>query len=292
MATIAAIFVSMRPRQWVKNLAVFAPLLFAQKMLETPSLLRTAGAFAVFCILSGTVYLVNDLTDAERDRRHPVKSRRPVASGRLGKPQAVAAAFLLIPAGLAASLAIDVTLLYCACAYLAINLLYTFRLKDVLILDLFSIASGFIIRVAAGGLVIHVPLSNWLLICTTLLSLFLALAKRRHELVLLEEDSANHREVLKEYTPYLLDQMISVVTASTVIAYSLYTLSAETMAKLGTDKLIFTVPFVLYGIFRYLYLMHNKREGGSPENTLLADRPLLYACMLWACTAIIVLYFR
>jgi 4-hydroxybenzoate polyprenyltransferase len=282
---------SLRPGQWTKNLFVFAALVFARKMFNLPFLLRTLGAFAVFCVLSGSLYIVNDVLDFKEDRVHPKKSRRPIASGRIGRSRALAVAVFLGAASLFSAYLLSPNFFIACAGYLILQLAYSMKLKHIVILDAFLVASGFVIRVVAGGLVIDVPLSSWLLICSTLLALFIALSKRRHELVLLEENASNHRPILKEYSAHLLDQMISVVTASTVIAYCLYTVSEDTLRKFGTSNLIYTTPFVLYGIFRYLYLVHQKSKGGSPEELLLQDRPLLIAVFLWIATAISILYF-
>ena len=289
---IADILRSLRPQQWTKNFFVFAALVFSLKVFEAGPFLRTAAAFAVFCVLSGAFYLLNDVRDIESDRVHPKKSKRPIAAGRLSPRTALAAFVALLLASLAAAALLGWPFLLAAAAYAVLQLSYSLKLKNVVILDVFLIAAGFVIRVVAGGLVISVPLSHWLLICMTLLALFIALSKRRHELVLLEDNAVTHRPILKEYSAYLLDQMISVVTASTVIAYCLYTVSPETTAKFRTPNLIFTIPFVLYGIFRYLYLVHIKGQGGSPEEMVLRDRPLFFAVVLWIATAIVILYLR
>jgi 4-hydroxybenzoate polyprenyltransferase len=285
-----AVFVSLRPHQWTKNLIVFAALAFSKHLFDPVSLRRSAAAFAVFCGLSGAVYLVNDVIDVERDRLHPRKRRRPVASGALKTSAAVAISATLMVLGAAAAWRLGLEFAQCAAAYVLLNLLYSFKLKNVVILDVLSISMGFVIRAAAGGLVIGVPISEWLLICTILLALFLALSKRRHELTSLSESAVEHREILSEYSPYLLDQMISVVTASCVTAYAVYTTAEETKAKFGTARLPWTIPFVLYGIFRYLYLVHHKEQGGSPSEILLTDRPLLIAVALWAAAAVWILY--
>jgi len=282
---------SLRPVQWTKNFFLFAALLFAQKIFDVPLFLKTLGAFVIFCLLSGSLYLVNDVLDFEEDRVHPKKSKRPIASGRVRRPQAVAAAVVLSAASLACAYVLNPRFFIAGAAYLVLQLAYSLKLKHVVILDVFLVASGFVIRVVAGGLVIDVPLSSWLLICTTLLALFIAMSKRRHELVLLEENASSHRPILKEYSAYLLDQMISVVTASTVIAYCLYTVSEDTVRKFGTSNLIYTTPFVLYGIFRYLYLVHQKGKGGSPEELIIQDRPLQIAVFLWIASAVGILYF-
>jgi len=281
---------TLRPTQWTKNLFVFAALVFAKQALSPPLLLRTAAAFAVFCLLSGALYIVNDLHDAAEDRLHPKKCRRPIAAGRISARRAVLLAAVCGLGSLAASYALGLPFFAAAAAYALIQLAYTFKLKHVVIIDIFVIAAGFVLRVAAGGLVIGVPLSSWLLICTTLLALFVAMGKRRHEIVLLEGDAPGHRPILREYSPYLLDQMISVVTASTLVAYCLYTVSEETVRKFGTADLIFTMPFVLYGIFRYLYLVHQKGLGGSPEEIVIHDKPLAVSILLWIAAVGVILY--
>ena len=223
---------------------------------------------------------------------HPVKSKRPLASGRLKPPAAIISFFLLLVLSLGISLSfLNLNFILMTGAYIFLQIIYSTVLKHVVIIDVFSIAVGFLLRVIAGAEVIEVTFSTWLLFCTILLSLFLALSKRRHELILLEDNAIHHRKILFEYSPELLDQMISVVTTATVIAYILYTVSEDTVIKFGTDKLKYTVPFVLYGIFRYLYLIHQKSEGGSPEKVLLNDRPLLYGVLIYGLTVCLILYF-
>jgi 4-hydroxybenzoate polyprenyltransferase len=284
------VFVSLRPHQWTKNLIVFAALAFSKHLFDTTALLRSAAAFAVFCGLSGAVYLINDVVDMERDRLHPRKKRRPIASGELHPRMALglSAALAVACAAVAAQLGIEFAI--CAVLYVLLNILYSFKLKNVVILDVLGISMGFVIRAVAGGLVIGVTISEWLLICTILLALFLGLAKRRHELTSLSDNAVEHRAILSEYSPYLLDQMIAVVTASCVTAYAFYTTAEETKQKFQTTRLPWTIPFVLYGIFRYLYLVHQKEQGGSPSEIILTDRPLLIAVALWAATAVWILY--
>jgi 4-hydroxybenzoate polyprenyltransferase len=289
---IIEILKSLRPQQWIKNLFIFAPLIFSRNVLNLPFLVTTIEAFAAFCLVSSAHYIFNDLRDIEEDRRHPVKSLRPLASGRLEKGPAVVALLVIGAAGIALSATIDTAFLLIVLAYLVLQTAYSMWLKHVVILDVFVVAAGFLIRVVAGGLAIHVMISSWLLICTILLSLFLAMGKRRHELVLLDEEATSHRPILREYNTYLLDQMISVVTASTLVAYCLYTISEETVAKFGTRNLVFTVPFVLYGIFRYLYLIHQKAEGGTPEALIIRDKPLLIDIFLWVASAALILRFK
>jgi len=280
----------LRPAQWTKNLFVFAALVFARKIFDAPLFLRTLGAFAVFCLLSGSIYILNDVLDYDEDRIHPKKSQRPIAAGRIGRGRAAVLAVVFAAASLACAFALSSALFVVAAVYFVLQVAYSIKLKHVVILDVFLVASGFVLRVVAGGVVIHVQLSSWLLICTTLLALFIAMSKRRHELVLLEDDASIHRPILKEYSAYLLDQMISVVTASTVIAYCLYTVSEDTIRKFGTSHLIYTTPFVLYGIFRYLYLVHKKGQGGSPEELVLKDKPLAVTVFLWIATAVAIIY--
>jgi len=286
---------ALRPRQWTKNLFVFAGLAFSQHLVDLVQVLEVLGAFVVFCMASGCIYLFNDLVDLQRDRLHPLKSQRPLASGRLavGVARWALAGLLGMTGGLGYLLGLP--FLTVILIYLGIQILYSLLLKRIVILDVFCIAAGFVLRVLAGAVVIQVDVSRWLVVCTLMVSLFLGLAKRRHELTLAGEDANSHREVLAEYSPGLLDQLISVVTAATVLSYTLYTVDPETVAKFGTGNLVLTVPFVLYGVFRYLYLIHMKGggaggAGGSPESTLLNDRPLLVNIALWGLMVVLVLY--
>lgn len=285
-----SLWASMRPHQWVKNGLLFAALVFAQKLGDPGRVATVCVAFALWCLMASAVYLWNDLFDLEEDRHHPEKCRRPIASGALPpeiarKACAVLAAVAILGAFLLGR-AFGVVLV----AYALMNVAYTIRLKHVVILDVMTLAAGFVLRAVGGGVVIHVEVSPWLVICTILLALFLGFGKRRHELVLLEERASEHRKILQEYSPYFLDQMISVVTASTVVAYCLYTLSPEVANKLHVKHLHLTVPFVLYGIFRYLYLVHQKGQGGNPSRVLLTDPPLITTIALWLLTATIILY--
>jgi 4-hydroxybenzoate polyprenyltransferase len=284
------LLISLRPGQWAKNLLVFAGLLFGLRLFDAAAVLRAIAAFSIFCLLSGVVYLINDVADRESDRQHPIKARRPVASGALPVPTALTAALLLGGAALAASFVLGVPFFTVSVAYLALLALYSGPLKHIVIIDVLTIAIGFVLRAVAGALAVDVEISHWLLVCTILLALFISLAKRRHELVLLADGAASHRPILGEYSPYLLDQMISVVTASTLVAYVFYTISAETEAKFGTAWLGLTIPFPLYGIFRYLYLVHQRDGGGSPADLLLTDRPLLICVTLWALTVALIIY--
>jgi 4-hydroxybenzoate polyprenyltransferase len=284
------VLVSLRPEQWTKNLVLFAALAFSKHLFEAGPLLRSLLAFALFCGLSGAVYLLNDVADRERDRMHPLKRLRPVASGALSPRTAVGLAVIIGSASLALSFVLGLPFAAWASAYLALNLLYSFSLKQVVILDVLAISMGFVVRAVAGAVAISVQISDWLLICTILLALFLTLSKRRHELTSLSDSAMDHRPTLQEYSPYLLDQMIAVVTASCVTAYAFYTTAQETRDKFQTDRLVWTLPFVLYGIFRYLYLVHRKEQGGSPTDMLLTDRPLLIDVFLWALAVVLIIY--
>jgi 4-hydroxybenzoate polyprenyltransferase len=290
-SVLAGLMISMRPRQWVKNLVVFAALIFAKKLVFLPSLGRAAAAFALFCCASGAVYIVNDLFDADRDRKHPLKARRPIASRALGVQAAVTAVIVLLTGSLVAGFALSLPFGAILLTYVVVNLVYSFWLKEVVIIDVMVIASGFVLRAVAGALVIDVPISHWLIMCTILLSLFLALCKRRQELESLV-DAHGHRTSLKDYSLDFIDQMINVVTPSTLVTYVLYSVSPEVEEKLGTKYLYLTVPFVLYGIFRYLYLVHQKGGGGNPAQSLLTDRPLLLCVGLWALTIVVLVYAR
>lgn len=285
-----ALWESLRPKQWSKNFFIFAAILFSQNIFNFSLFLKTVVAFFIFCFLSGSGYILNDLVDLEQDRLHPVKSQRPLVSGRLKVSHAVLALIIFIPFSLWMSYYLGPPFFLIALGYFLLQVIYSFFLKHIVVLDVFAIASGFVLRIIAGAVAINVEMSSWFLICTIFLALFLGLSKRRHELVMLEEDAQSHRKVLGEYSPYLLDQMISVVTASTVVTYALYTMSEETIKKFGTKNLIFTIPFVLYGIFRYLYLIHQKEAGGNPEDILFTDKPLLIDILLWAITVGIILY--
>ena len=286
----AGLIRSLRPDQWTKNLIVFAALIFARRLLDPAAVAYASAAFLIFCFLSGTVYLINDVSDRESDRLHPLKKRRPIASGALPVSVALAWAAILGVAALAAAFWLHPRFGVVAAAYLALFALYTRALKHVVILDVMSIAIGFVLRAVAGGVVIGVPISDWLLVCTILGALFLGLAKRRHELTLLSGGAKEHRPILEEYDPYLLDQMIAIVAAATLVAYVIYCASPETHAYFGTDWLVLTTPFPIYGLFRYLYLVHRKQGGGSPSEMLLLDRPLLSCVALWGLAVIVIIY--
>lgn len=281
------LLVSMRPKQWTKNALVFMALLFSlgeSWHVEDPStwlplLGKTAATFALFCLVCGADYLVNDVRDRESDLLHPKKRLRPIAAGALSVRTAVGAAVVFIAIGLAGSFALEPRVGLVVLAYVGMMLAYSYRLKHMVLLDLMIIAAGFVLRAMAGAFVIDVPVSPWLYVVTALGALFLAINKRRAELVLLKDNANQHRPILDEYTTGLLDQMASIVTASTLVAYGLYTFTAEALPK--NHSMMLTIPFVLYGIFRYLYLVHVRGEGGSPEEVLLKDAPLMLDILLW-----------
>ncbi len=295
MNAFSPFLLSLRAKQWAKNLLLYLPLVFTINFWWTPGdlghalrpFLQVTLAFALFCVLSSAIYLVNDVIDRDSDQRHPAKRNRPIASGRLSPGMAGAAAAVMGVGALSVSFLLNPLFGVVALVYGALSLGYSLYLKQLVIVDVMVLASGFVLRAAAGGVVIDVPISPWLYICTTLGALFLACGKRRNELVLLGQGSAVHREALREYTPALLDQMIAVITPSLLISYSLYTFSAPNLPK--NNAMMLTIPFVIYGIFRYLYLMHVRNLGGSPEDVLFSDRALLATVVLWAVAAGVVL---
>jgi len=279
-----------RPTQWIKNGVVLAGLIFAGEATSASQDVLALQALIAFCFLSSSVYVLNDIVDRKRDSLHPLKKNRPIASGAISIATATVMGLVLVVAGFLLAVSINQNFVVTAACYLILNLLYTTWLKNIVILDVMTIAAGFVLRVGAGALAVSVDISAWLLISTFVLALFLGLGKRRHELIVLEKEASAHRKILEKYSPYLLDQLIGVVTASTVITYLFYTLSVEVSAKLGTKYLFVTVPFVIYGIFRYLYLVHKEEKGGSPTRLLLTDLPLLVDVLLWLASAILILY--
>lgn len=285
---LGGVLLSARPKQWIKNGFVFAALIFAAKTGHPLLVLRTVAAFLLFSLLSGAIYLLNDAADAGADRLHPLKANRPIASGRVPVRLAVILAIAAITVGLAASAALDPGFALIAAGYVALMAAYTFSLKHLVLIDVFAIAGGFVARAAAGAAVIHAPISPWLYLCTILLSLFLGFGKRRHELLLLEENASIHRRNLGEYTGPLLDDLINIVAGATIMAYSLYTFFATAVPR--NHAMMVTIPFVLYGVFRYLLLVHRTDFAGAPEEAVWRDIPLLADLILWAVTAALVLH--
>ncbi|RME44042.1 MAG: decaprenyl-phosphate phosphoribosyltransferase [Chloroflexi bacterium] len=289
LPTLSALVRAMRPKQWPKNVFVFAALVFDVKLFDLALLSRTIIAAVLFCLISGVVYLINDLVDIEKDRQHPKKRHRPLASGQLSPTTAMVAAAVIIGGGLPLAFLLNTPFGVVLTGYLALQVAYSFVLKNLVIIDVLSVAAGFVLRAVGGAVAIGVTISPWLYVCTTLGALFIGFSRRRHELVLLEGEAASHRASLTEYSPYLLDHMIAVVASTTVIAYSLYTFLGEKVP--ANHAMMLTIPFVLYGIFRYLYLIHIQNEGGSPEELFLKDVPLLLNILLWGLTVIAILYF-
>jgi 4-hydroxybenzoate polyprenyltransferase len=281
---------SLRPAQWAKNGFVLAALVFARQLAEPRQMVLALAAAADFCLLSSAVYLINDVFDVNEDRQNPVKRYRPVASGRLPARTAVLAALLLDLLALAVAWRLGPGFLLCGALYAGLSIAYSSFLKRVMLLDVFVIAAGFVLRVVAGAAVIHVVVSSWLIVCTTLLALFLALSKRRHELVALATAAASQRRSLARYSAYFLDQLIVIVTASTLMSYVLYTLSDDVRSKLPGKRLELTVPFVLFGIFRYLFLVHRDKEGDDPARLLFTDPVLLTVVLLWGMAVILLIY--
>ena len=288
---LKALLKTMRPRQWLKNTVLFAALVFDRQF--TPrhwyDILHTVVGFLIFCLLSGVIYIVNDIADIEADRRHPDKRLRPIPSGELPLPIARQAAFIIPVLLFPVSYMLSHAFTAVALGYLLLNLAYSKWLKHVPLLDVLAIALGFVLRVVAGVVLIHVArFSPWLYVVTTLGALYIGFGKRRAELALLAEDAYNHRRVLDGYTIPLLDQFITILSATTIIAYSLYTFSAPNLP--ANHIMMLTIPFVLYGIFRYLYLIEVKLSGGAPEEVLLSDRPLQITIILWGLAVLVIFY--
>jgi len=282
---------SMRPEQWLKNGFVLAPIVFSGLVGDPEAWLRTLLAVAAFCAASSAVYLVNDVIDREADRSHPIKKNRAIASGEISVAKALAVAVVLVAAAAAVAVWLGGWFPAVLAAYVVLVLLYSALLKRAIFLDVLVVAAGFVLRVVGGAVAINVPVSNWILVVAYLLALYLALGKRRSELVLLGTEAGNHRAVLGHYSLAMVDQAISVVLGATVLAYALYTVAPDTVAKVGSEGLLATVPIVLYGLFRYLYLLHRHELGGSPSRALLTDRPLLVCVVIWLAVAAAVINF-
>lgn len=287
--TLRAILRTMRPRQWMKNVLIFTPLVFDQKLDDAPALLANLAGFAIFCLAASTVYIVNDLADIEADRLHPEKRKRPLPSGELSIPAARLAAVGIVLAALILAYLLSPSFALLLLGYLALNLAYSGWLKHIPLIDVFVLASFYVLRVVAGVTLIQVTrFSPWLYVVTTLLALYIGFGKRRAELALLAEGAYSHRRVLDGYTIPLLDQFITIVSATTIIAYSLYTFSAPNLPE--NHVMMLTIPFAFYGIFRYLYLIQMKNCGGAPEEVLLSDRPLQATLLLWGLAVLVIFY--
>ncbi len=284
------LLLALRPGQWTKNLLVFAGLVFGQKLLILSDVATAAAAFGLFCLFSGVVYLVNDIRDRDADRLHPKKSKRPIASGAISVGAATSFAIALAVVSLGAAFILDRQFFLVGLAYVALMFAYSIWLKHSPVLDVLVIAFGFVLRAFAGSVVLHVEFSHWLLVMTLLLALFLATGKRRAEYVALAGDAASHRRSLEHYSLPMLDQMLSVVMACTLLAYAFYTISPETVTKFGTDHLLMTFPLPIYGLFRYLYLIHRGDSGGNPSDLLLSDRPLQVSVVIWGVLVAAIIY--
>ena len=276
----------LRPKQWTKNLLVFAALIFSIKIVTIDMVVRCIAGFILFCLVSGCVYVLNDYLDRDVDRKHPEKRHRPIASGLLKPRPALAFGCLLLLSSLVLAFALDSWFSLLLLGYFIINVAYSIKLKHVVIIDIMVIAFGFVLRAIGGGLVMGIAFTPWFLICTMLLALFLAISKRRHELYLLSENKGEHRRVLEHYSPELLNQLNSIVTTAAIMSYSLFTFTSG-----HTVHLMWTIPLVMYGIFRYLYLIHMKGKGGRPEEILLEDSHILTTVMLFAVMVVVVLYY-
>lgn len=287
-SNLLAYFAAMRPKQWTKNAVVFAALVFDLKLFEMSRLATVIGAFICFCLASSAVYVFNDLRDAESDRQHPRKRLRPIASGQIGNQAAWVLVAMLLLVSIPVAVMLRPAFAAVVVGYLALMTIYTVVLKHLVLVDVFAISAGFVMRAAGGAVVLDIPISPWLYVCTVLLSLFIGFGKRRHELLLLESSAAAHRRNLDEYSSELLDQFITITAAATIMAYSLYTFEADTLPENHTMML--TIPFVLYAIMRYLFLVHRRDGGGSPEQVLLTDLPLLGCISLWGIVAVAILY--
>ncbi len=277
------ILVSMRPKQWYKNLVIFIGIIFSINLLNLNLWIDVIAAFTIFCILSGSIYILNDILDLEKDKNHPKKKNRPLASGRLKVPYAMTFAIILICIALTGAYLLNLQFFMVSVAFFILMLVYSFFLKEIIIVDIMVISIGFVLRAMAGALAIGVYVSPWLIICAFLLALFLALGKRRHELVLLKENASNHRKILGEYSTDMLDQMINITTSALIMSYSLYTFFS------GNTYIMITIPFAFYGLFRYIFLVHARNMGGEPE-MIFKDKGMVISIVLWVIVVVCVLY--
>jgi 4-hydroxybenzoate polyprenyltransferase len=288
--TAVVVFQALRVYQWTKNLLVFAALIFARQVLDPAQFLKSLEAFAAFCMAASATYLFNDFLDIEKDRTHPKKRHRPLASGTLSLPAAWVMIVVLFSASVALAWTIRLPFLLAVLFYILLTLTYSLFLKNWVLIDVMAVALGFVTRAMAGALAINEPFSNWLVVCTLFLALFLSLSKRRSEITLMEKGAHTHRRVLFHYTVHYLDQLIIIVASGALITYTIYTCSPEVVARLGTDKLYLTLPFVVYGLFRYLFLVHQRTGGGDPSGTLLQDWPLGLTVVLWGIACMVIIY--
>jgi 4-hydroxybenzoate polyprenyltransferase len=292
MKKIRYLFFSLRPKQWTKNFFIFLPLIFGKKLFVYPINLKVVAAFFLFSITSSVVYLINDIIDVEKDKLHPTKRLRPIASGKLMAQDAWTAAAILGAVSITCSFLLDIRFGMIVAAYLAFNFLYSIILKDAVIIDVFCIGAFFLLRIIAGSVVANIQMSHWIIFMTVLLALFLGFNKRRQELRVLGEYAKSHRHILTQYNVYFIDQMVLVITSSIVVCYMLYTVDPETVKRFGSTHLIYSIPFVYYGIFRYLYLIHKLRKEGDPTRILLADNKMQLNLAVWLFICVAVIYFK
>lgn len=288
--TVRGLLAEMRPKEWSKNLLVFSGLIFSQSLFEKNHLLLSLGSFVAFCLVSSGIYYLNDLSDVEKDKLHPTKKNRPIASGVLSVNLARVVMVLLFVSGFILALTLSYPFTFALAIYLILNVGYSLGLKNAVILDVLIISSGFVIRAIAGALALNVEASAWLVLCTSMVALLVGFGKRRHELVLLEENAGSHRASLNDYSLQFLDSMMTICGGAGVVCYALYTMSDDTVSRFHTKNLLITLPFVIYGVFRYLFLIHKRKEGGDPVHLLFHDRPTLLNILLWVIAVCLVIY--
>jgi len=287
---LRGLLIEMRPQEWAKNLLVFSGVIFSRSLTDINNLWLSCLGFAVFCAAASGIYIFNDLCDLKADRAHPIKRNRPIASGMLRLNAARAAMLVLFAIATAGSLALGHGFAIIIAIYLVTCLAYSLRLKDVVILDVILIASGFVLRAVSGAVLIGVDASVWMVLCTSMVALLVGFGKRRHELVLLEGSAEDHRRNLSEYSVDFLDSIMAICSGAALITYALYTRADETVARVGSNGMLITIPFVVYGIFRYLFLIQRRQAGGDPVQILFRDRPTLLNLLLWILTAGLVIY--
>ncbi len=288
---IFVLFRAFRPHNWVKNLIVYAPLVFSGRFTQVSTGLRATLAFVCFCIVSSAIYIINDVCDKSEDQQHPTKRKRPVASGAISSSHAIVISLILIACGLAPTCFLGRYTLICFLLYIFISIAYSLAIKHIVILDVLTIAFGFVLRILVGGFAISVVPSYWLILCTVMISLFLGFTKRRVELVANGHENNNSRPVLKNYSISFLDQVIPMVTGATMLAYALYTVDEHTQKVLGTSAMLLTFPFVIYGLLRYIYIIYHLKKGADPTETLISDVPAIINLFLWVVTSLIIVKF-
>ena len=288
---IADVIVTLRPHHWIKNTFVFAPLVFSGRFTQINMCLKATLAFISFCMVSSAIYAINDVCDRFEDRQHPIKKLRPVASGAMAPALAILMSVILMIFGLALVGFLNRPIMLIVLLYIVINIAYSLSIKHIAILDVLTIAAGFVLRIVGGGMAISVIPSYWLILCTVMISLFLGFTKRRVELLAVDPEQNNSRPVLKEYSIAFLDQVISMVTGTTILAYALYTVDAHTQMVLGSRAMLLTLPFVIYGLLRYIYIIYHLKQGADPTETLLHDIPTIINIFLWIATSLLVVKY-